>query len=138
MFATNCVIGKFSENEIMDRGLDFGEDAQKMKKFRWKPQNAEECPWKVIHKNAGGKVRKKDLYTELSTLSTENRDYFRILSLKKRTLVLSSSDKKRRILILCWHLKSENMSKVVRKWQKTHKWNDKISDNSIGWSGEHT
>ena len=101
MFATNCVIGKFSENEIMDRVLDFGEHAQKMKKFRWKPQNVQGCLKKVIHKIKGEKARKKDLYTELSTLSTENRDYFRILYRKKRTPVLSSSDKKCRILILC-------------------------------------
>ena len=31
---------------------------------------------KVIHNFGGAKRRKKDLYTELSTLSTENREKF--------------------------------------------------------------
>ena len=82
----------------MDRVLDFGEHAQKMKKFRWKPQNAQGCLKKVIHKIKGEKVRKKDLYTELSTLSTEKQKKTRILARTKRTVVLSTSDKKCRFL----------------------------------------
>ena len=108
------VFRKFSENEKLDNKRTFVNLAQKNRRPRWKRQK-ERLAWKkVIHNFGGVKRRKKDLYTELSTLSTENREKFWILSCQKRTIVLSSCDKKCRISKKCWHLNIVNISNNVR------------------------
>ena len=52
-----------------------------------------EIKWKVINNKSVGKLEKKELYTELYTLSTKKWIILKVYIVKKRTGVLYRNDK---------------------------------------------